>query len=253
VWDGPPILDGLRAGIDVSRYEYAEEGREPDTLLFVGNFQHIPNQQALRFFLEQVWPRLHERRPALRLIVAGSHMQAGFRKQVAGQGVEFLGRVADIRVPLSRYALFVCPILSGSGVRVKLLEAFAAGIPAVSTRLGAEGLLDGGEELLALADSPEEFEKEILALLEDPDRRRLLARNARREAENNWNVETVTERLLDLYLETWRAKYRTSPLAEPLTLHAPREAAALQTNTCAEEASGGAGGLTGSRQRSSAH
>ena len=64
-----------------------------------------------------------------------------------------LGYVEDVREPLARYAVFVCPILSGSGVRVKLLEAFAAGIPVVSTTLGAEGLARKDGEFCALADA----------------------------------------------------------------------------------------------------
>ena len=65
--------------------------------------------------------------------------------------MQMLGFVEDVRDPLSRYAIFVCPILSGSGVRVKLLEAFAAGIPVVSTRVGAEGLAVKDGEFCALA------------------------------------------------------------------------------------------------------
>ena len=71
--------------------------------------------------------------------------------------IELRGLEEDAREPLSRYAVFVCPILSGSGVRVKLLEAFAARIPAVSTRVGAEGLARTDGEICALADDPEEF------------------------------------------------------------------------------------------------
>ena len=65
--------------------------------------------------------------------------------------LEMLGFVEDVREPLARYAVFVCPILSGSGVRVKLLEAFAAGIPVVSTTVGAEGLARKDGEFCALA------------------------------------------------------------------------------------------------------
>ena len=73
--------------------------------------------------------------------------------------IELRGFVEDVREPLGRYAVFVCPILSGSGMRVKLLEAFAAGIPVVSTPLGAEGLARSEEagkdsEICALAEDP---------------------------------------------------------------------------------------------------
>ena len=86
--------------------------------------------------------------------------------------MEMLGYVDDVREPLARYAVFVCPILSGSGVRVKLLEAFAAGIPVVSTVVGAEGLAVKDGEFCALADDPAEFAERVLALLRDPERGR---------------------------------------------------------------------------------
>ena len=69
----------------------------------------------------------------------------------------------------ARYAVFVCPILSGSGVRVKLLEAFAAGIPVVSTPVGAEGLAEKDGEFCALADDPAGFAERVLRLFEDPE------------------------------------------------------------------------------------
>ena len=67
---------------------------------------------------------------------------------------------------LRRYSLFVCPILSGSGVRVKLLEAFAAGMPVVSTRIGAEGLASVDGEICALADDPQLFADRVVDLIE---------------------------------------------------------------------------------------
>ena len=77
--------------------------------------------------------------PRARLLVIGSDPPPRHSLPEA-QAIDLIGFVDDVREPLSRYSVFVCPILSGSGVRVKLLEAFAAGIPVVSTRIGAEGL-----------------------------------------------------------------------------------------------------------------
>jgi glycosyltransferase involved in cell wall biosynthesis len=136
--------------------------------------------------------------------------------------VTFLGPVDDIRDPLSRHAVFVCPILSGSGVRVKLLEAFAAGIPAVSTRLGAEGLLEHGGDFLAVADRAEEFARGVVALLTDPPKARELAARARREVEQHWDMRVLTERLEQHYREVLHEKQtrdrnsRMRPLALPL-------------------------------------
>ena len=222
VWNGAPVVEGLRAGIDVERYRYIEDGREPNTVLFVGNFRHLPNQDGLRFFIRKIWPRVMEKRPQSRLVVVGAQAPPAFRNSLRQPGVEFQGRVDDIREPFERYAVFVCPVLVGSGVRVKLLEAFAAGIPVVSTSLGAEGLTNGrpsnGEaSLFEQADKPDDFADRVLALLGDPARGRELARRARREVEEKWNMATNTVRLERHYREVLREK-QSKPGAAPRTL-----------------------------------
>jgi len=98
-----------------------------------------------------------------------------------------------------RYSLFVCPILAGSGVRVKLLEAFAAGIPVVSTHLGAEGLADKDGEICALADDPEGFAAHVVRLLRLPEEAEALARRARAEVVARRDMRKMTVRLVECY------------------------------------------------------
>jgi glycosyltransferase involved in cell wall biosynthesis len=107
--------------------------------------------------------------------------------------------VENVREPLSKYAVFVCPILSGSGVRVKLLEAFAAGIPVVSTRLGAEGLADTDGKICYLADDPQGFADRVLELLENPTKAAEIARRARAEVVDKRDMRAMTERLAACY------------------------------------------------------
>ena len=201
VGNGTPIVDGLRAGVDVAAYDYADEGREPDTILFLGNLRHLPNQEALDFFISKVFPDVRRERPGARLIVVGAQAPVGFEHRLVQPGVEFVGRVEDVQDALSAYAVFVCPILSGSGVRVKLLEAFAAGIPVVSTTIGAEGLAEPGADFLEIADQPAKFAHHVGELLADPERGRAMAQRARREVEQNWDMAVLTKRLDRHYRE----------------------------------------------------
>jgi glycosyltransferase involved in cell wall biosynthesis len=97
--------------------------------------------------------------------------------------------------------VFVCPVRSGSGVRVKLLEAFASGIPTVSTRLGAEGLATKDGEVCSLADDADGTAQKILRLFADPESGREMARRARREVEASWNTPVITRRLVDSYTQ----------------------------------------------------
>src|ERR1017187_5229389 len=99
-----------------------------------------------------------------------------------------LGYVEDVREPLGRYSIFVCPILSGSGVRVKLLEAFAAGIPGVSTRVRAAGLAKPDGESAARSHDPAGFADRVAKLLEDPEAAAQMAERARAEVQANWDM-----------------------------------------------------------------
>lgn len=204
-----PELNGrvsadLRAGIDVASYTFKEENREPSTVLFLGSFRHTPNVEALNWFLKHVMPLLVALHPGVRLIVAGSDPPPAYTLPYQGPEIEMLGFVPDVREPLNRYSVFVCPILSGSGVRVKLLEAFSSGIPAVSTSLGAEGLSTVDGEICAIADEPQTFASAIARLLKDPVEARQLARRARHYVTEHRDIRSMTERLVSVYQQARR-------------------------------------------------
>ncbi len=193
------IDDQYRAGITTSGYEFRPTGREPFTMLFLGSFRHIPNGDALRWFMREVLPRVKSKCPQARLLVIGSDPPPRHSLPDSGEGVELIGFVPDVRDALAQYSVFVCPILSGSGVRVKLLEAFAAGIPVVSTRLGAEGLATLDGEVCALTDDAGEFAQKILELFASPEKASTLAESARAYVVEHRDMKTMTRQLVDCY------------------------------------------------------
>jgi GT2 family glycosyltransferase/glycosyltransferase involved in cell wall biosynthesis len=204
------IQAGLRAGIDVERFPFRPVGREQGTMLFIGSFRHVPNVTAIEWFLGHVLPRILERNPDARLVVVGSDPPPRDLFEKAGRAVELVGFVEDIRSELARRTVFVCPILSGSGVRVKLLEAFASGIPVVSTRIGAEGLARKDGEFCALADRPEEFAAKVVEILNGAEQARDMTERARAEVETNWDMPVLTGRLEQSYRAALREKRRTT-------------------------------------------
>ncbi len=204
------IEEGLRAGIDTQRFTFQPADREPATMLFLGSFRHVPNVTAIEWFVRRVLPRIVERRADARLVVVGSDPPPRELAGTAGRSVELLGFVEDIRGELARRAVFVCPILSGSGVRVKLLEAFASGIPVVSTRIGAEGLARKDGEFCALADDAEQFAAKVVAILNCPEQARAMTERARAEVEMNWDMRILTKRLEESYRAVLREKRRTT-------------------------------------------
>jgi glycosyltransferase involved in cell wall biosynthesis len=199
-------LDDNRAGIATASYKFQTGGRESRSMLFLGSFRHLPNHQALEWFTRRVLPLVLQRAPDARLVIVGHDPPPQHSLPDFGEAIELRGFVEDVRQPLASYAVFVCPILSGSGMRVKLLEAFAAGIPVVSTRLGAEGLTAKDGDVCALADSPQEFAEKILELFSDTSKANELARRAREHVVATRDMAVLTRRLLDSYRTALQAK-----------------------------------------------
>jgi glycosyltransferase involved in cell wall biosynthesis len=136
-------------------------------ILFTGNLEYHPNVEAVRWFRAQVWPRIRERDPRLEWWLAGVNPHA-IEERVAGDArIRVLGPVADAVETLAQAKVAVVPLLSGSGTRFKILEAWAAARPVVSTTIGAEGLGARSGKHLLIADAPAAFADAVLALLQD--------------------------------------------------------------------------------------
>jgi len=139
------------------------------SLVFSGNLEYHPNQQAVGWFATQVWPALQRRYPQLEWCIVGKNphgvapMLRGVRK------VRLTGPMEDAIAVLAQSRIAIVPVLSGSGTRVKILEAWAAGLPVVSTALGAEGLDATPGIHYVSANTAEQFGSAICHLLENPD------------------------------------------------------------------------------------
>ena len=164
-------------------------GAAPASLLFVGNFVHPPNLDAAVRLIRDIFPLVRERCPDLRLQIVGDRPPPQLR-QLASAQVDVTGRVPDVTPYLDRAALVVAPLRLGGGMRVKVLEALAAGKALVASPLAAEGLDLADREQIVLARSDAEFADAIARLLADPGRRAALAARARAWACANLGWET---------------------------------------------------------------
>jgi glycosyltransferase involved in cell wall biosynthesis len=189
----------MRAAIDTSHYSAGARQRDLTTLLFVGGFNHFPNIQGLRWFITEVFDRILAERPDVTLEIVGAHPPPGPNIWDEHPNVRFIGAVSDVREPLRRASVFICPILTGSGIRVKLLEAFASEIPVVSTTIGAEGLASDSGVICELADTPDAFAKSVILLLENSTYRAELVARARLMVNQERNSREATARLERVY------------------------------------------------------
>lgn len=138
-----------------------------DRLILLGTLGYLPNLDGARWFVEEILPAVRERRPDARVALVGSSPPAALAGLVR-PGVELVGPVEHVGRELAASDVFVAPLRAGSGVRLKLLEAFASGIPVVATSLAAEGLDVRDGVHLAIADDERTFADAVVRLLEDP-------------------------------------------------------------------------------------
>jgi glycosyltransferase involved in cell wall biosynthesis len=152
-------------------------GDRDGTLAFSGTMDYLPNRLAVGWWVNEIAPALRAARPGLRLRLIGSGDSA-IRALAEGRpDLEVTGEVDDAFAWIAKSSVFVVPLRTGSGTRLKILEAWAAGVPVVSTRIGAEGLPVCDGENALLAETPDEFVSAIGKILDDrPLGARLAAR-----------------------------------------------------------------------------
>ena len=141
----------------------------PNRIVFVGSMDYHANVDGVVSFSREVWPRLRQRRPGLTLTIVGRDPSPEVRELESVPGLEVTGTVDDVR-PYYREAIAaIVPLKVGGGSRLKILEAMAAGVPVISTTLGAEGLEVTHDENILIADTNEEMIEAIMRLIERPE------------------------------------------------------------------------------------
>ena len=195
-----------RIGVHVAPFAGLIRKPDRDRLLFIGYFQHRPNVDAMLWFAREVLPLVHARNPAVRLDVVGAAAPPDVQALAQDPRIRVHGFVPDLGSHYESAALSISPVRMGSGVRVKLLEAFAAGVPVVCTRVAAEGLDVRDGDQLALADEPQEFADRVLALLDAPAEAEGMAERARRFVLDRYSWAQIGEELESEYRRALRRK-----------------------------------------------
>lgn len=165
-------------------------------IIFSGNLEYAPNVAAVRFFHRNVWPALQSRWPELKWKILGRNPGRYIRDLPARDShIEITGFVADAVAVIAQAQVAIVPLLAGSGTRIKILEAWAAGTAVVSTTVGAEGLEFHDREHLILADNPETFTAAVSELLALPVNRERIGAAGRRLYEEQYTWQTAWKAL----------------------------------------------------------
>lgn len=192
--DLPPTLKLWKKPDQEPAFEVAESSGRP-LLAITGNLGYFPTVDGALWFLEQVWPSLRAARPDLRCQLAGSRPPDRLRSAILRAGAELIDSPPDLRGPLAQATLALAPMRAGSGLPVKILEAWSAGVPVLATPWAAAGVSGrAGEDLAVVDPDPVAWVREILRLLDDPAERRRLAENGRRRLVAEYGAESVAAR-----------------------------------------------------------
>ncbi len=201
----------VRNGVAMKDFTGIKAKRNPDTLLFSGNQGYYPNQQGIADFKEHSWPLIKSSVPSTNLQVVGGNPPAWMQKWNREAGIRVTGRVDQIAPYFKRAAVFICPIQVGSGIRFKLLEAMAAGLPIVTTTLGCEGIGVTPNKEMMVADSPESFAAAVVVLLTSPKMRNKLKGQAFLACQKSFDWPVIQKVLSEvLALAVWGRKSKNA-------------------------------------------
>ncbi len=182
--------------IDPATVEPVELREDSQEMLFLGGMHWPPNADGVKWFAREVFPLVKAACPAAQLVVVGKQPP----DELGGmEGIITTGYVDEAEPYWQRSRVFIVPLRAGGGMRVKILDAWAHGVPVVSTATGAEGIrVEDGKDLL-LADSPHSFAEAVLRLLADANLAQQIGRAGRLTVEREYNWRTVYRAWDEIY------------------------------------------------------
>lgn len=185
-------------GVDTDYFQPDPTRETECTLLFTGALDYAPNAEAVEFFIREVQPLLHDRFPNVRLVVAGRNPPNSLQALNSSQ-IVITGFVPDMRPYFDEATVVICPLLTGAGIKNKLLEAMSMGKAIVATPIAAEGipLIDGTHALIR--KDPKSMSDAIAALLNSQATRLTLGTEARAFVENQYSWDAAAKAFEELY------------------------------------------------------
>ncbi len=188
-------------GVDFEQFSLPDVPPDERSIVFVGNFGHYPNLDAVEFFFGQVFDRIRSLEPEVKVYLVGANPPQAVQTHHDGRRVFVTGTVDDIRPYIQRAAVCIAPLVSGAGLRSKVIQYAALKRPCVATQIAAADLqFEPGREIF-IADDPEHFAQRVVDLLHNPTLARQIAVAAYQRANNLYNNRQCVNRLYALYAD----------------------------------------------------
>jgi len=188
-------------GVDLKFFSFQESPKESRTIIFLGKMSYYVNVASVLWFYQEVFPLIRQKRSDVKLKIIGRNPVSAISALSSDPAVEVTGTVPDVRPHLAQGMVSICPMICGSGIQNKLLEAMAVGNPCVATPIATQGIsVKHGTDVL-VAENPDSFANAVLELIEQPSLRHRIAENARYYVEGHHSWDRIGDRLDQFYNE----------------------------------------------------
>jgi len=188
-------------GIDLTKYNKSEINFSEIRLFHLGSLDWIPNTEGLLWFLQNIWKKLTVQHPDLTFTIAGRNASTDFIKQIKSyRNIIFKGEIENAIDFMHQHNVMIVPLLSGSGMRIKIIEGMAVGNIIITSPKGAEGIdAESGKEIL-IVDNPDEFIKQINYILNNKEKAEQISEAAKHCISVNFDNFAITESLMNFYI-----------------------------------------------------
>jgi glycosyltransferase involved in cell wall biosynthesis len=185
-------------GVQLQKYKINYEEELPFSVFHFGSMDWMPNEEAVIWFVENVWEKVLQKSPQAKFYIIGRGMSQKVLS-LNKPNVVIIGKIETAEKVYHHFNLMVVPLLSGSGMRIKMIEGMAYGKPIVSTTIGAEGIYVKSGKNCLLADTPDDFANAVLEILTNKDKRDSMQKDARYFVEQYFDNNTIVKQLVSFY------------------------------------------------------
>jgi len=189
----------IPASIDLKDFRCTIRGKITPSLFFIGALDWTPNLEGIIWFLKMVWGKICNKYPNLEFYIAGRNAPKWLIHKFNSENIVFLGEIDDALEFMKSKAIMIVPLFSGSGIRIKIIEGMALGKIIISTSIGTEGINSTHNKNILIADTPENFIKEIEKILHDQNIFSKIGKNAIEFVKENFDNLAISSSLIDFY------------------------------------------------------
>jgi glycosyltransferase involved in cell wall biosynthesis len=200
----------LPIGLDLNAYHRSPAVSDSKSIGFIGSLDWKPNIQGLDWFLDHVWPKVLQDQKGVLLHIAGKGASKNLERQIHSfRACKFVGEVPSSNDFLSKHSIMIVPLLSGSGIRVKIIEGMAKGMLVITTSCGLEGIPATHKENVLVSQNASEMAKNILFALNHPVEAKIMQQEAFDFVKTHYDKKVIAQKLHQFYLNNALPKLRS--------------------------------------------